>query len=190
MSFFKRRSNTTGDTSGSSNSGSVNRRTASYGSKKSSTSGDKAAHTVTQKKHKYSYIPDNFTSIEQVTDALRKEGLESSNLIVGIDFTKSNEWTGKKSFNNRSLHAIGDAPNPYEKAISIIGKTLSPFDEDNLIPCFGFGDATTHDQEVFSFHTDHSPCHGFEEVLTCYKRIVPTLRLSGWCNLNFLLFCK
>lgn len=50
-------------------------------------------------------------------------------------------WTeGKKSFNNRSLHAIGDAPNPYEKAISIIGKTLSPFDEDNLIPCFGFGD--------------------------------------------------
>ena len=47
---------------------------------------------------------------------------------------------GKKSFNNRSLHAIGDTPNPYEKAISIIGKTLSPFDEDNLIPCFGFGD--------------------------------------------------
>ncbi|KAM5586908.1 E3 ubiquitin-protein ligase RGLG4 [Rosa sericea] len=190
MSFFKSSNRsrslsrtTTGDTGGSSNSGSVTRRTSSYGSKKSSslssTSGDKAAHTVTQKKHKYAYIPDNFTSIEQVTDALKKEGLESSNLIVGIDFTKSNEWTGKKSFNNRSLHAIGDVPNPYEKAISIIGKTLSPFDEDNLIPCFGFGDATTHDQEVFSFHTDHSPCHGFEEVLTCYKRIVPALRLSG-----------
>lgn len=47
---------------------------------------------------------------------------------------------GKVSFNNRSLHAIGDIPNPYEKAISIIGKTLAPFDEDNLIPCFGFGD--------------------------------------------------
>jgi len=30
-----------------------------------------------------------------VTTALRKEGLESSNLILGIDFTKSNEWTGK-----------------------------------------------------------------------------------------------
>ena len=47
---------------------------------------------------------------------------------------------GKASFNNRSLHAIGDTPNPYEKAISIIGKTLAPFDEDNLIPCYGFGD--------------------------------------------------
>ncbi|XP_048429888.1 E3 ubiquitin-protein ligase RGLG4-like isoform X1 [Pyrus x bretschneideri] len=130
-------------------------------------------------KHKYAYIPDNYTSLQQVTDALRKEGLESSNLIVGIDFTKSNEWTGKVSFRNRSLHAIGDEPNPYEKAISIIGKTLAPFDEDNLIPCFGFGDATTHDQEVFSFHNDHSPCHGFEEVLACYKRIVPNLRLWG-----------
>jgi hypothetical protein len=30
----------------------------------------------------------------QVTSALRNSGLESSNLIVGIDFTKSNEWTG------------------------------------------------------------------------------------------------
>ncbi|KAB2635750.1 E3 ubiquitin-protein ligase RGLG2-like [Pyrus ussuriensis x Pyrus communis] len=118
-------------------------------------------------------------TLQQVTDALRKEGLESSNLIVRIDFTKSNEWTGKVSFRNRSLHAIGDEPNPYEKAISIIEKTLAPFDEDNLIPCFDFGDATTHDQEVFSFHNDHSPCHGFEKVLACYKRILPNLRLSG-----------
>ena len=31
-------------------------------------------------------------------------------------------------------------PNPYEKAISIIGKTLAPLNEDNLIPCYGFGD--------------------------------------------------
>ncbi|XP_058763546.1 E3 ubiquitin-protein ligase RGLG4-like [Vicia villosa] len=128
---------------------------------------------------KYDFIPDNFTTLEQVIAALRKEGLESSNLILGIDFTKSNEWTGKVSFNNRSLHAIGETPNPYEKAISIIGKTLAPFDDDNLIPCFGFGDATTHDQQVFSFHSDHSPCHGFEEVLECYKKVVPNLKLSG-----------
>jgi len=39
-----------------------------------------------------------------------------------------------------SLHHIGDTPNPYEQAISIIGQTLSAFDEDNLIPCYGFGD--------------------------------------------------
>lgn len=49
-------------------------------------------------------------------------------------------WIGAKSFNRRSLHHIGDGLNPYEQAISIIGKTLAAFDEDNLIPCFGFGD--------------------------------------------------
>lgn len=128
---------------------------------------------------KYSYIPDTYTSLEQVTAALRHQGLESSNLILGIDFTKSNEWTGKRSFNGQSLHKLGGTPNPYETAIGIIGKTLAPFDEDNLIPCFGFGDATTHDYNVFSFHPDKSPCHGFEEVLACYRNVVPHLRLSG-----------
>lgn len=128
---------------------------------------------------KYSYIPDTYTSLDQVASALRDQGLESSNLILGVDFTKSNEWTGKRSFNGQSLHKLGDAPNPYETAISIIGKTLAPFDEDNLIPCFGFGDATTHDYNVFSFHPDNSPCHGFEEVLACYRNVVPHLRLSG-----------
>jgi hypothetical protein len=47
---------------------------------------------------------------------------------------------GKISYNRRCLHDIGNTPNPYEQAISIIGRTLSAFDEDNLIPCFGFGD--------------------------------------------------
>lgn len=47
---------------------------------------------------------------------------------------------GSRSFNRKSLHYIGDSFNPYEQAITIIGKTLAAFDEDNLIPCYGFGD--------------------------------------------------
>lgn len=47
---------------------------------------------------------------------------------------------GKYSFHRKSLHHIGNTPNPYEQAISIVGRTLSSFDEDNMIPCFGFGD--------------------------------------------------
>ncbi|KAL2243898.1 UNVERIFIED_CONTAM: E3 ubiquitin-protein ligase RGLG2 [Sesamum indicum] len=128
---------------------------------------------------KYSRIDDNYHTLDQVTDALARAGLESSNLIVGIDFTKSNEWTGARSFHRKSLHHIGDEQNPYEQAISIIGRTLSKFDEDNLIPCFGFGDASTHDQEVFSFFPDERFCDGFEEVLTRYRELVPQLRLAG-----------
>ncbi|BFG16286.1 hypothetical protein CerSpe_025600 [Prunus speciosa] len=128
---------------------------------------------------KYSKIADNYRSLDEVTSALAQAGLESSNLIVGIDFTKSNEWTGSRSFNRKSLHHIGNVQNPYEQAISIIGKTLSVFDEDNLIPCFGFGDASTHDQDVFSFYQDEQYCNGFEEVLARYREIVPHLRLAG-----------
>ncbi|KAJ1405037.1 von Willebrand factor, type A [Sesbania bispinosa] len=108
-----------------------------------------------------------------VVSALTEAGLESSNLILGIDFTKSNEWTGKHSFNRKSLHSIGNTPNPYEQAISIIGRTLSSFDEDNLIPCLGLV------MNVFSFYPDHRCCHGFEEALARYREIVPHLKLSG-----------
>lgn len=128
---------------------------------------------------KYSRILDHYKTLDQVTAALGEAGLESSNLIVGIDFTKSNEWTGKTSFHRKSLHHLGNEQNPYEQAISIIGKTLSAFDEDNLIPCYGFGDATTHDQDVFSFFPDDKFCNGFEEVLSRYRELVPQLHLAG-----------
>ncbi|KAJ0828710.1 putative copine [Helianthus annuus] len=94
----------------------------------------------------------------------------------------------ERSFNRRSLHSIGDVQNPYEQAISIIGKTLPNFDEDNLIPCFGFGDGiqlyynssfSTHDQQVFSFYPDSRYCQGFEDVLRRYREIVPHIRLAG-----------
>ncbi|KAL9993979.1 putative transcription factor C2H2 family [Helianthus debilis subsp. tardiflorus] len=128
---------------------------------------------------RYSTIADSYNSLEQVTEALARAGLESSNLILGIDFTKSNEWTGSRSFHRKSLHHIGDGLNPYEMAISIIGKTLAAFDEDNLIPCYGFGDASTHDQDVFSFYPEERCCNGFEEVLSRYRELLPHLKLAG-----------
>nr|CAD1818208.1 unnamed protein product [Ananas comosus var. bracteatus] len=140
------------------------------------------------KKQQPAFIADNFNSLDEVITALRDAGLESSNLILGIDFTKSNEWTGRHSFNRRSLHSIGDTPNPYEQAISIIGRTLASFDDDNLIPCFGFGDG-----KVFTLHfiifvlcifqLMRIRCYVVttrdEEALSRYREIVPYLTLSG-----------
>ncbi|KAI7734785.1 hypothetical protein M8C21_007091, partial [Ambrosia artemisiifolia] len=106
---------------------------------------------------RYSTIADSYTSLEQVTEALARS----------------------RSFHRKSLHHIGDGLNPYEQAISIIGKTLAAFDEDNLIPCYGFGDASTHDQDVFSFYPEDRFCNGFEDVLSRYREILPHLILSG-----------
>ena len=113
-------------------------------------------------------IPDRFETLEQVQAELRRAGLESSQLIVCIDATKSNTWTGAKSFGGRCLHDLeAGMQNPYQEVISsawlakaklpclahllmrllaVIGRTLSVFDDDNLIPAFLFGDATTGDR--------------------------------------------
>ncbi|XP_066393924.1 E3 ubiquitin-protein ligase RGLG1-like [Miscanthus floridulus] len=127
----------------------------------------------------YAKIDRNYDNLDQVKAALQLAGLESSNLIIGVDFTESNECTGKRCFNGRSLHHLGGPPNPYEQAISIIGKTLLGFDEDNQIPCFGFGDTSTHDQQVFSFYRDGRACNGVNEALQRYREIAPHIRLYG-----------
>eukprot|EP01114_Cavostelium_apophysatum_P007262 TRINITY_DN1924_c0_g1_i2.p1 TRINITY_DN1924_c0_g1~~TRINITY_DN1924_c0_g1_i2.p1 ORF type:complete len:269 (-),score=49.47 TRINITY_DN1924_c0_g1_i2:35-841(-) len=124
-------------------------------------------------------IADRYKSLSEVQDALRAAGLESSNLIVGVDYTKSNTWNGKNTFGGQNLHLIRPATvNPYQEVIAIVGKTLEPFDDDKLIPCFGFGDVTTQDKTVFPYFPDR-PCYGFSEVLSRYNEITPALSFSG-----------
>merc|ERR1712100_731483 len=62
----------------------------------------------TKRKSTFQPILDNFKTIEEVQKALREAGLEASQLIVGIDHTKSNEWQGQKTFGGRCLHHLGD----------------------------------------------------------------------------------
>lgn len=53
----------------------------------------------------------------------------------------------RRTFGGKSLHDLKgqSGPNPYERAIDILGRTLAPFDDDHLIPAYGFGDITTKD---------------------------------------------
>eukprot|EP01116_Phalansterium_solitarium_P017929 TRINITY_DN4567_c0_g1_i1.p1 TRINITY_DN4567_c0_g1~~TRINITY_DN4567_c0_g1_i1.p1 ORF type:complete len:290 (+),score=88.63 TRINITY_DN4567_c0_g1_i1:103-972(+) len=136
----------------------------------SSTTGAKSGFLV---------IPDKYKTIDDVTEALRNAGLESSNLILGIDFTKSNEHTGRRTFQGRCMHDISPSRlNPYQRVIEVLGKTLEPFDDDKLIPAYGFGDETTRDRQVFPLFASR-PCNGFTEVLHRYAEIAPAVRLAG-----------
>ena len=124
---------------------------------------------------------EHFTSFEEVSEACWRAGLESSNLLIGVDFTASNEWKGRKSFNQNCLHKLigNKVCNPYQKVIWILGQTLAPFDDDNLIPAFGFGDSETKGRSVFPFKYDGTACNGFQEVLEWYNEVVRRITLSG-----------
>ncbi|KAI9989374.1 hypothetical protein PInf_019653 [Phytophthora infestans] len=126
-------------------------------------------------------IPDQFSSLPQVTQALRSSGLESCNLIIGIDCTKSNEWSGKRTFGGRSLHDIDDqsAHNPYEDVIETIGRTLRDFDEDNIIPVYGFGDELTCDRAVFTFAEHGQAGFPLENIRSRYREVVRNVVMAG-----------
>ncbi|KAK2948145.1 putative E3 ubiquitin-protein ligase RGLG4 [Blattamonas nauphoetae] len=125
-------------------------------------------------------IKDKYKTIQDVQKAIRTAGLESSNVIFGLDYTKSNAYTGERSFQGRSLHDV-TIVNPYMEVIQILGETLEPFDDDHIIPTFGFGDVYTTDKSVFPFFPDKEP-HGFQEVLERYKQITPGINMSGPTN--------
>ncbi|KAI3855918.1 hypothetical protein MKX03_027462 [Papaver bracteatum] len=93
---------------------------------------------------------NNFKSLEQVAEALAKDDMATSSLIVGIDFSINNTWAGRRSFNGRSLHQIGDAQNPYEQVLWLTGRTLA-YMKDKLIHCFGFGDGKLCYSKMLSF---------------------------------------
>jgi len=139
-----------------------------------------AKSAETRSENKWQPILDKFNTLAEVQTALREAGLEASQLIVGVDFTQSNEWQGKESFGGDCLHKISaNQQNPYQEVLQIIGQTLEVFDEDGQIPAFGFGDSRTSDHSVFPLKSSGEDCQGFTEVLSCYKMSAPRITLSG-----------
>lgn len=133
-------------------------------------------------------IADRFTSLDQVADAIRQEGLGKCGLIFGIDYTMSNKVQGEKTFEGRCLHYIADdVLNPYQQVIAILGETLQVFDDDGIIPAYGFGDKTTKDQAIFALKRGNH-CHGFQEVLETYNRITPDVALHRPTNFAPLIY--
>lgn len=129
---------------------------------------------------KFQPIQNKFKNIDEIQEALRQGGLESSSLIFAIDFTRSNLDGGKHTHKHLSLHHLEpNSANDYEIAIQSLGEILEPFDDDKMIPAFGFGDIRTKQGLIFSLHPENQSCHGFEEVLQRYRTIVPHVTMCG-----------
>lgn len=128
------------------------------------------------------------TSLDSLSEAMRKAGLETTNLIFGIDYTASNKYQGEESFGGRSLHTIHPhVKNPYQQVITILGRTLAPFAGHGHIGVYGFGDAKTGDWSTFNLKPEGF-CRDLEEVLGVYNHVTPTVALSGPTNFAPLIY--
>lgn len=79
----------------------------------------------------------------------------------------------------QSLHSLATGNNPYMSVISIIAKTLSAFDDDQLIPMYGFGDVKSRDKALLSFSPSKQALHGLTAVLQAYQSSINAIQLSG-----------
>jgi E3 ubiquitin-protein ligase RGLG len=75
-----------------------------------------------------------------------------------------------------------------QTVIGIVGRTLEPFDDDNIIPAFGFGDSRTGDKTVFPLHASGEGCRGFDDVLRRYSEVTPRLTLAGPTNFAPIIY--
>ena len=136
----------------------------------------------------FAAIPDTFETLPEVAAALQRRGLQRCDLMLAMDFTKSNSWTGRLSFGGRCLHdtATGTA-NPYERVVNVLGRTVEhmlgrgsdPAAAPPPLLCFGFGDASTGDGAVFSFFDGNRPAAGFKHALERYRQLASTVVLAG-----------
>ena len=56
--------------------------------------------------------------MDDLVNCMRADGVESIRLVLGFDFSKSNEWTGLKTY-GKNLHAE-DYVNPYMHVLQIL----------------------------------------------------------------------
>ncbi len=128
-----------------------------------------------------SLIKNYYKTYEDLEAGLRKAGVESMQMVVGIDFSKSNEWTGEKSY-HKALHDTRGGETPYGKALRIMSRIVHKFDDDDIYPVYRFGCANTKDKSVLPLlYPDQEDPHfeGFDAVKKAYEYIAPQIEMSG-----------
>lgn len=129
----------------------------------------------------YAYIPNSYSHPEEVADALRIVGLTEAQLILGVDFSKSNLDNGARSFDGWSLHDVSrkKSKNPYMQCLGLLKEGFKDFEVDQKYPVYGFADTQTGSGYVFSFEPGDKPMDSFEALTERYKEIAREAIFSG-----------
>jgi E3 ubiquitin-protein ligase RGLG len=105
----------------------------------------------------------HLASSAELLSYLARDGLESAQLVVGIDFSTPDFPPEESS--NWACHEI----------LGFIAQTLRAFAPaltGGRLAAYGFGDESTQNQHVFSFHEGNRACHSEADLLQRYDEIV------------------
>lgn len=121
---------------------------------------------------------------QEVEDLFKKYDIKRLSMVLGIDCTASNTWSGKRSFGGKSLHHIHrDDLNFYEQAFGILGSVVERFDAAKSIPAYFFGDRESGKESVTPlFHdpqTGSDALPSLDMVLRMYRRKIKITKLGG-----------
>lgn len=124
-------------------------------------------------------IEDEVETLKQkvtsIAEDLKSKGVTDIGIIIGIDCTASNVYTGNVSFGGKNLHHISeDKLNLYEQVISAFGAAVEQFQSSKKIPVYLFGDSETKDQSVRRLAADN-----YTGILKEYRQQIPRVNLSG-----------
>ena len=106
-----------------------------------------------------------------VVRSLHDGGLHTAQLLVAVDFSRSNQWNGRKSFGGRGLHdtLTAGVPTPYETVLEALATVMGEFDDaDATIPFHGFGHA---EGDLFSLAEGGGDCLDMADLLRRYRRV-------------------
>lgn len=125
-------------------------------------------------------IGDNYTRLKEIKNDLKTLGLESIELVIGIDFTYSNlSQGGEPYYNHNNLHSLKDYPNPYQETIEVIYRHLEEYIEKPVY-VYGFGDKNTTSNSTFNIKSDGTPCNSLNEIIVSYNRLLQSdVEFSG-----------
>lgn len=101
------------------------------------------------------------------------------NLILGIDYTGSN---GNPTLPTSLHYQSGLQPNSYETAINEVGMILMDYDQDKMIPTFGYGAMLNNSVNhcfALNFNPSNPELNGIPSVLAAYKNSFKYCGLSG-----------
>ncbi|XP_050028585.2 uncharacterized protein [Dermacentor andersoni] len=130
--------------------------------------------------HDFAAFRDRFSTFSEVSTAMRRAGLPDIHVIVGIDFSASNEWQGRRTFRGESLHTLKPGTqNPYQRALASLGAAVGPLLHGNPIPAFGFGDLVTKDVDIFPLIESGASCLDFNDLMCAYTHAAHKVQLSG-----------